>query len=111
MSISVTVRSNGGLSRYIAQLAPKVDRAVESVATAIYNDAVGAVPVRTGQLRGSATKTRVAPAHWSVAFSAPYAVFVDRGTRYMRARPFLTQQAMAKAPLLAARVAAAVKGA
>lgn len=49
-------------------------------------------PVRTGRMRASgyaAPSTDVEGA-WEVIFPVGYAIFVNGGTRYMRARPFLT---------------------
>ena len=48
------------------------------------------VPVRTGRLRDSIQILGWGPGWISAGATAPYARFVEWGTRYMRARPFWT---------------------
>lgn len=57
----------------------------EEIAAAARNDA----PVRTGRLQGS-IHSENAPDGCVVAADAPYAGFVNGGTRRMAARPFFT---------------------
>jgi HK97 gp10 family phage protein len=45
-------------------------------------------PVRTGRLRDSITARQLGPLSWEVSAEAPYAVFVEYGSRGRPARPF-----------------------
>lgn len=46
-------------------------------------------PVDTGVLRASISATAVGPRHWRVTVGADYGWFVENGTRFNRAQPFL----------------------
>lgn len=66
---------------------------METVTGAIADDARRAVPVKTGDLRRSIYH-RVLPFTGStvtgrIGATAHYAIFVEKGTRYMAAQPFL----------------------
>ena len=58
------------------------------------DEARAGAPVRTGELAGSLS-IDVTPQGGELAAAAPYAVFVDRGTRYVRARRFMARGAAA----------------
>jgi HK97 gp10 family phage protein len=45
-------------------------------------------PVRTGRLRDSITARQLGPMSWEVSAEAPYAFFVEYGSRGRPARPF-----------------------
>jgi HK97 gp10 family phage protein len=45
-------------------------------------------PVRTGRLRDSITARQLGPLSWEVSAEAPYAIFVEYGSRGRPARPF-----------------------
>ena len=45
-------------------------------------------PVRTGKLKGSIKRERLGPNSHKVTVSAFYGIYVNYGTRYMRAQPF-----------------------
>lgn len=45
-------------------------------------------PVRTGHLRSSIKAGKVSDGVWRVEAGAHYAVYVEYGTRYMRAQPY-----------------------
>lgn len=55
----------------------------------IRNDAVSAAPVDTGRLRQSIQVRQIAPGHYRVSTNVEYALYVEFGTRYRRATPFL----------------------
>lgn len=44
--------------------------------------------VRTGHLRSSIKAKKVGTGHWKIEVGAPYGIYVEYGTRYMRAEPF-----------------------
>ena len=59
-----------------------------AAAAAAYASAVRAVPVRTGRLRASITHEG-----GRVFTRCPYAAYVEQGTRFTRAQPFLSPAA------------------
>lgn len=66
-----------------------VEQAVEKTAFDILRDAQQRAPIRTGHLRGSGYARSAGQFTWQVGFTAAYHVFVELGTRHMRARPHL----------------------
>lgn len=48
------------------------------------------VPVRTGALKNSIRASMINPMTWEVVVGQNYGVFVEFGTRRMRAQPFFT---------------------
>ena len=58
------------------------------------------VPVRTGYLRSTIYSKKIGFLGWEVGASAFYAGFVEFGTRYMRARPYLRPAVEEKMPLV-----------
>lgn len=72
------------------QLKRKVDERMMLAGHAIVDEARRLVPVRGGQLRDSIGFTyRQSDRVLQVHADAPYAVFIEFGTRFMRAQPFL----------------------
>jgi HK97 gp10 family phage protein len=59
------------------------------LATQVMADAKRIVPVRTGRLRASIGTGHIDGNSAVVQASAPYAGYVELGTRYMRAQPYL----------------------
>lgn len=94
------------LSR-IAKASAAVERSVgelvERTAFAIEAAAKQAAPVDTGHLRASIGAARSGPLSATVTVGAHYGIYVELGTRYMRARPYLKPAAQGAA----ARVRAA----
>jgi HK97 gp10 family phage protein len=56
------------------------------------------VPVRTGRLRNSIYRRKTGFLGWEVGATMFYAGFVEFGTRYMRARPYLRPAVEEKMP-------------
>jgi HK97 gp10 family phage protein len=56
------------------------------------------VPVRTGRLRNSIYRKKTGFLGWEVGATMFYAGFVEFGTRYMRARPYLRPAIEEKMP-------------
>lgn len=92
-SVALRVRvqrssSSGGAQR----LAAKVQGNAGSLAYHYAQRTVGYVqryaPIRTGRLRQSAKYHRMGKYHFGIEVGAPYAVYVNYGTRYMHAQPF-----------------------
>lgn len=73
----------------MAALEPQVLDAVRKTAADIKADAQNRAPFRTGNLRGSGYFRRSGALSYRIGFSAEYMLYVELGTRYMAARPFL----------------------
>jgi len=87
------VRAN--IARFKAGMPPDVAEALNTVATAIFNEAYNNCPVRTGTLRASITKSKVfrkgALHEISVMMGEglDYGIWVHEGTSRMAPNPFL----------------------
>ena len=92
--LSVEVRGVEGLLGKLRALVPRVRAGVQNTvaqtALLVESDAKRLAPVDTGRLRSS-IHADIAPKGLTarVAADANYAVFVEFGTRYTRAQPFL----------------------
>jgi HK97 gp10 family phage protein len=79
----------------VTACAQEIDRKVWFVATEIRNDARSYAPVRTGALRVSGHVNKLRRGHYHIVFNPKkkqgggYAVYVEKGTRRMRAQPYL----------------------
>jgi HK97 gp10 family phage protein len=75
--------------------------------------AIPRAPIRTGNLRGSGFIRPAIPALGTVigawGFSAGYAAYVELGTRFMAARPFMRPAMDVEYPQLGRRIRAAMK--
>lgn len=56
---------------------------------ALRNEMVQAVPVDTGRLRQSINVQKIGEGHYRVGTNVNYAPFVEFGTRYQAAQPFM----------------------
>ena len=65
----------------------------------IYGQQNSKVPVKTGRLKRS-IGTAMAPRKMELFVDAPYAKFINFGTRWMPARPFFTQPADKNLPAM-----------
>lgn len=77
------------LPRIAAKMPEKVDAVVGKVAHDLQADAQQRAPFDTGNLAGSAYTRKVGPYTYRVGFSAEYALYVEMGTRRMRAQPYM----------------------
>lgn len=77
----------------IRDLETQADLIVRKTAMDLEARAKVRAPVDTGILRASIQATAVAPRHWRVTVGAEYGWFVEMGTRYNRAQPFLQPSA------------------
>ena len=64
------------------------DRALQESLDQAWRYARKVVPVRTGRLRASLQK-QVSPSSCALTTHCPYAVYVELGTRYAAAQPYL----------------------
>lgn len=94
MSIKVSIDVKGveefqaAMERFDSGMQRHVYRGLHSFATDIKHTARKLVPVRTGYLR-STIYSKIREWVAEIGAEAPYAMFVELGTRYMRARPYL----------------------
>jgi len=73
----------------IAHLEQAAINAVQKVAADMKADAQQRAPIDTGHLRASAYYRRNSALVYRVGFTASYALYVELGTRRMRAQPYL----------------------
>lgn len=75
------------------QVRARVERALDSAQAAGLGYYRSKVPVRTGRLKRSTSKfpARKLWRAWGASPSAPHSRYVELGTRYMKARPRLTE--------------------
>ena len=100
MSFKISMRGDKELSKLLSQ-APEIfqqaaDKATEEIASRISRYAFFMCPYKTGFLRNSIYFQRKGGGYggrsipsWVVGAKAPYATYVELGTRYMEARPFM----------------------
>jgi HK97 gp10 family phage protein len=108
MKITVTVVTNQlpVLPRVVQQVA---DEAVRAAALAVEAHAKQVVPVRTGNLRASIRTWQEGPSTWACGTNMHYAPYVEFGTRYMAARPYLAPAAEAVRQRLPSGIAEAIR--
>jgi HK97 gp10 family phage protein len=80
------------------QMHINADLAAGRSARIIARDAASNAPVLTGALRDSIRAERVRSGEWVVVVGAPYGEFVEFGTMYMNAQPFLVPAAQRRFP-------------
>jgi len=90
-----------------ASVKARVQQRLEEFAEAIKETAQRMAPVRTGYLR-STIFTEAAEWTVKVGASAPYAAYVEFGTRFMHGRRFLSQAVETHRPQLVGIVSQAV---
>jgi HK97 gp10 family phage protein len=78
------------LPEIIAKLPDAVSQVLAKVALDIESDAKTRAPVKTGHLRGSVQAGQESQLAWRIGVGAEYGIYVEMGTRFMGARPFLT---------------------
>lgn len=88
MSITVEVVYNR-LPQIADALRPRAEAIVAKTALDIQEGAQSRAPVRTGTLKGSIQAKRVGPLHWEVWVGVDYGIYVEHGTRFMGAQPYM----------------------
>lgn len=83
------------MNAVIDTLFPQADNAVKSYCDSAQAFARSIVPVRTGHLKESITVAATGLLEYEVFTDVEYARFVEWGTRFMRAQPFMTPAAQA----------------
>ena|SRR3990167_4548577 len=87
MAITVIVKSR--VPQYTAKSLGLIELATRKAVFDIEGRAKGRTPVRTGFLKGSIQGSLTGRTEGRVDAAAEYAVFVEMGTRFMGAQPFL----------------------
>ena len=94
MSIEITCNTEGfeefkqSMQQFDSELQNQVHEQLALWAADVENFARQLVPVKTGRLRGSIF-TRVQEWVANIGAEAPYAMFIEFGTRHVQARPYL----------------------
>jgi HK97 gp10 family phage protein len=94
MAVVLRVKMNK-LPDVQANLKPSVEAAGEKYLDEVDRIASGTVPVDTGNLKNSKTRSK-----GRIAWTAEYAGFVNYGTRFMSAQPFATDASEKALPQL-----------
>lgn len=77
------------LPNIIAGLEDKAAQIVGKAALDLEAQMKVRTPVDTGFLRGSIQARKLGPAHWRVTVGAEYGAYVNYGTRFQAAQPFV----------------------
>lgn len=85
-----------------ANLEPRAARVVAKIAHDMEAWMKAIVAVDTGTLKASIRAVRVSLMHWKVVVGAHYGIYVEWGTRYMRAQPFVQPTVNAARPVFLA---------
>lgn len=90
--LEVTIEGADELQRAMQRMPKNVrdaaQKTVEKAGNVALNKAQSTVPVRTGNLKNS-LNVKTANLKVEVTASAPYASYVEYGTRFARAQPFM----------------------
>lgn len=78
-----------GLNRLPEEMRNSIQNAMQDVVERIYMTAWGLSPVRTGFLQSSIYFMPIGEWSFMLAARAPYAIYVELGTRYMAPRLFM----------------------
>lgn len=91
--IKIVVSGADSFQAFIAKLPPAIEKSADETCAVIAEMAAARsrdiVPVRTGRLQRSVQVWNPAPMMYQVGSILNYAPFVEYGTRFMRAQPYL----------------------
>lgn len=116
MAIQINIDVTGAeefkaaMNRFDSGMQRQVHERLENWAAEVKASARQQVPVKTGHLRDS-IHAKISKWVTEVGAEASYAVFVELGTRYMRARPFLYPAVQEALPRLEAIICEAIEAA
>lgn len=74
-----------------AGMEAKAEKIVAKAALDVQANAQAYAPVDTGLLRASIRTRKIGPCHWQVIVGVDYGAYVEYGTRYQAAQPFLNR--------------------
>ena len=92
MAVTIRVKFNK-FPDVAAELPREFDKIVDKFLTDVEGDATQFAPVRTGHLKNARTREKN-----RVTWHADYAAYVNFGTRYMAAQPFVSNAVEANLP-------------
>lgn len=116
MAIEISIDVTGAeefkaaMNRFDSAMQRQVHEQLSNWAADVKASARQRVPVKTGQLRNS-IYSKISEWVAEVGAEASYAVFVELGTRYMRARPFVYPAVQEELPRLEAIICEAIDAA
>ena len=91
--IKIVVSGADSFQAFLAKLSPAIEKSADETCGLITEMAAARsrdiVPVRTGRLQRSIQVWNPAPMMYQVGSVLNYAPFVEYGTRFMRAQPYL----------------------
>jgi HK97 gp10 family phage protein len=114
MAIQINIDITGGeefkaaMERFDSGMQRQVHERLANWAADVKASARQLVPVKTGNLRSS-IYSKISEWVAEVGAEAAYAMFVELGTRYMRARPFLYPAVQEELPRLEAIICEAIE--
>lgn len=114
MAIEINIDINGAkefkaaMERFDSGMQRQVHEQLANWAAEVKASARQRVPVKTGNLRSS-IYSKISEWVAEVGAEAAYAMFVELGTRYMRARPFLYPAVQEELPRLEAIICEAIE--
>ena len=88
-SVRMRIKRANLLKQLRAGISSDSENAAEKYAKAVSKEARIIAPVDTGRLKKSIRAKKILPTRWEVRVTAPYAVYVEYGTRHMAAQPYL----------------------
>lgn len=91
--ITINASKRSYMASYITKLKADCARLAYNAAQRIRTQARALAPVLTGYLKSSILLQRLGVGHYKIVVKAKYGLYVEFGTRYMRAQPFLTPAA------------------
>jgi HK97 gp10 family phage protein len=116
MAIEITYDLSGAeefkaaMERFDSGMQRQVHERLANWAADVKASATQRVPVKTGQLRNS-IYSKISEWVAEVGAEAAYTMFVELGTRYIRARPFLYPAVQEELPRLEAIICEAIEAA
>jgi HK97 gp10 family phage protein len=116
MAIEINIDITGGdefktaMAQFDSGMQRQVHERLANWAADVKASATQRVPVKTGQLRNS-IYSKISEWVAEVGAEAAYAMFVELGTRYIRARPFLYPAVQEELPRLEAIICEAIEAA
>lgn len=81
-------RIGNNYARLVVHAQSNLNQLAYNTARVMAASARAQAPVRTGYLKDSIVRERLGPGFHKIKVGAPYGVYVEYGTRYMRAQPY-----------------------
>ena len=105
----MSVRLTSRMGELSAEVEGKAGKVIRKGALDILAESHNAVPVKTGHLKSTGHTVDVGPMRSEIRYDADYALYVEEGTRHMRAQPFLMPAFDHVKPMVMAALGALIK--